>query len=58
MFFIGLLGVSLLSTVCIWICDFATTGYINMNIAQREAFDASRSVGERDDRSYTNLFLY
>ena len=43
-FFIGLLGVSLLSTVCIWICDCATTGYINMSIAQREAFDASRSV--------------
>ena len=46
-FFIGLLGVSLLSTVCIWICDCATTGYINMNIKQREAFDASRSVGEK-----------
>ena len=43
-FFIGLLGVSLLSTVCIWICDCATNGYINMSIAEREMYDAARSV--------------
>ena len=53
-FFIGLLGVSLLSTVCIWICDCATTGYINMSIAQREAFDASRSVEQRNNSNDSN----
>ena len=55
-FFIGLLGVSLLSTVCIWICDCATTGYINMSIAQREAFDASRSVGKIKTQQEYNHF--
>ena len=41
-FFIGLLGVSLASTVCMWICDCATNGYINMSIWEREKFDAAR----------------
>ena len=41
-FFIALLGVSLLSTVCIWISDCATTGYINMSISEREEFDSAR----------------
>ena len=41
-FFIGLLGVSLASTICMWICDCATSGYINMTIAEREKFDSER----------------
>jgi len=49
-FFIGLLGVSLLSTVCIWISDCATTGYINMSISERETFDSARREAEEAAR--------
>ena len=41
-FFIGLLGISLASTICMWIVDCSTTGYINMSIGERETFDAAR----------------
>jgi len=59
-FFIGWLVVSLMSTICIWICDCATTGYINMSIPERQEFDAQRIAAEEASRrrrltSYTML---
>jgi len=49
-FFIGLLGVSLASTMCMWICDCAGNGYINMSISEREKFDEDRRRAEETQR--------
>lgn len=59
-FFIGWLVVALMSTVCIWICDCATSGYINMSIPERKVFDSERIAAEEAMRrrrmtSYTML---
>jgi len=49
-FFIGLLGVSLASTVCMWFCDCASNGYINMTITEREKYDSARREAEAAQR--------
>jgi len=49
-FFIGLLGVSLASTMCMWICDCTGNGYINMSISEREKFDEDRRRAEETQR--------
>jgi hypothetical protein len=42
LFFLFWLGVSFLSSVCMWICDCSGTGYLNMSIARRKKFDEDR----------------
>jgi len=59
-FFLGWLIVCLVSTVCIWVSDCTSTGYINMSIGAREKFDAERLAIEAETRrrrltSYTLL---
>ena len=44
MFFIAWLVLAIASTICIWICDCTTNGYINMSIPERQVVDAERSV--------------
>jgi len=43
-FFLCWLVVSLASTICIWICDCTTTGYLNMSIKERQIFDEERQA--------------
>jgi len=43
-FFLGWLVLSLLSTVCLWICDCSTTGYLNMSVQNRKIFDDERQA--------------
>lgn len=59
-FFLFWLIICLVSSVCIGISDCMTTGYINMSIPAREAFDAERRAAEAAERrrrltSYTLL---
>jgi len=49
-FFLFWLLVTLACTVCIWISDCSTSGYINMGVAAREAFDAERLSREAEER--------
>jgi len=49
-FFLFWLVVTLASTVCIWISDCASSGYINMGVAAREEFDAERAAIETEVR--------
>ena len=42
LFFLFWLTVSLLSTICIWICDCTGSGYLNMSISRRKKFDDER----------------
>merc|ERR1719193_1986494 len=49
-FFLFWLLVTLACTVCIWISDCSTSGYINMGVAAREAFDAERMAREAEER--------
>jgi len=50
-FYIFWLGVSLMSTVCIWICDCTTTGYLNMSIGRRKKFDLERQASLEAERA-------
>jgi len=49
-FFLFWLLVTLACTVCIWISDCATSGYINMGVAAREAFDTERRLRQEEER--------
>jgi len=42
LFFMFWLGLALVSTVCMWICDCTTSGYLNMSIEAREKYDQAR----------------
>lgn len=44
LFFLFWLAVSLLSSICMWICDCTGNGYLNMSIARRKKFDDDRYV--------------
>ena len=41
-FFMFWLGLALVSTVCMWIFDCSTSGYLNMSIERREKYDEER----------------
>jgi len=51
MFYIGWLILSLVSTVCLWICDLAGSGYLNMSIKNRQIFDDERQAALDAERA-------
>lgn len=48
-FFISWLAVALTCTVVIWIIDIYTTGYLNMTVKQREAYDEEKRLREEEE---------
>ncbi|TRY77914.1 hypothetical protein TCAL_07172 [Tigriopus californicus] len=51
-FFIFWLVIALIATILIWLIDFSGTGYLNMSVPQRDAYDEKlRQKAEQDARN-------
>ncbi len=48
LFFIFWLVVGLICTIIIWLIDISQTGYLNMSVDQREAYDKAEKEKERE----------
>ena len=49
-FFLFWLVFCLACTVCIWLTDYISTGYVNMDIASRNAYEIKRAESEDEER--------
>ena len=49
LFFVFWLVVALICTIVIWLIDIYGNGYLNMNIAERDSFDAAKKFAEEEE---------